>query len=514
MSADLLPMLTPALVLFPVAAAVAVVLLPSRWAGRVSLMAALVLTGAVVVTIIGVVSAADTGAGEPPSITLSGWPAPLGIELVADPLAAVMLGLTAAVVLGVLAAATATEKVRGGPAFWPLSLTLWAALNAVYLAGDLFNAYVALELMGLSAVGLIALGGRDAWRPALRYLLVAVLGSLLYLLGIALLYGETATLDTSLVAQRIEPGAAPVVALGLMTAGLALKTALVPLHGWLPPAHAAAPAAVSPMLSALVIKASFVLTVRVWTMVLPGALGDATAPLAVATTGLGALGAIAVLWGGLCALRQRQLKRVVAYSTVAQVGYLMLFFPLVTPALLPGAGTETLDAARDGWSGVWLVVLSHGLAKAAMFLAAGNLLLWRGSPEIGDLTGAITHRQLDVAAFAVAGISLAGMPPTFGFAGKWQLLMSSLHHGQWWWAVVLVVGGLLTFGYVAKVVRATFAPPQEADAHSGNPVPRRLTVVAVALAASALVLGLFPMPFIELADAGLLLDGPVSGGGS
>ncbi len=196
---------------------------------------------------------------------LGGWGAPLGIDLYADGLSLLMLMVTAVVGLGVSVYSSSYFEHKTAAAFWPLWLFLWAALNALFLSADIFNLYVTLELMGLSAVALVALaGGADALTAAMRYLLVSLLGSLCYLLGVALLYHSFGSVDIAILAQRMESSPAVWAAMGLMSAGLLLKTALFPLHFWLPPAHASAPAPVSALLSALVVKASFYILLRLW----------------------------------------------------------------------------------------------------------------------------------------------------------------------------------------------------------------------------------------------------------
>lgn len=476
----------PALVLLPLAGAVLTAVLPGRRRAVPSLAVAVLTVLAVVVVAAGVVTGAD------PAYPLAGWAAPLGIGLSVDALSVVFVLLTAVVSLVVLVYASATPAVRGGAAFWPLTLMLWAGLNAVYVTADLFNAYVSLELMGLAAVALVALGGKSAWLPALRYLFIAVLGSLVYLLGVVLIYAQTGTLDMALAGARLADAEPALAALALMTAGLALKTALFPLHPWLPAAHASAPSAVSPLLSGLVIKASLYLLIRVWFTVFGGDV-----PMALPTL-LGVLGSIAVLWGTAAALRRPRLKSVVAYSTVAQVGYFFLLFPLLTPALSEHAAAGAAEAAQAGWTGALILALSHGLAKAAMFLAAGSLTLAYGGDEVTGFEGAVSRMPATVATFAIAGIALAGLPPTLGFTGKWQLLQASLGSGQWWWIPVILGGSVLTFGYTARVVRATFNRPGKQDLPTIKAVPRRMTTAAFVLAIAALVLGLAAMPVMTL----------------
>ena len=262
---------------------------------------------------------------------VGGWGAPLGIDLYADGLSLLMLMVTAVVGLGISVYSSGYFNRNKAVHFWPLWLFLWAALNALFLSADIFNLYVTLELMGLAAVALVALaGGADALTAAMRYLLVSLLGSLFYLLGVALLYHSFGSVDIAILAQRMEPSPAVWAAVGLMSAGLLLKTALFPLHFWLPPAHASAPAPVSALLSALVVKASFYILLRLWLEIFP---------LSGATLGQlsGSARSDAVLWGGIQALRQTRLKLLIAYSTVAQLGYLFLAFPLATSIAWKGA---------------------------------------------------------------------------------------------------------------------------------------------------------------------------------
>ncbi|MFN2318230.1 MAG: complex I subunit 5 family protein, partial [Dermatophilaceae bacterium] len=369
---------------------------------------------------------------------------PLGIALRADGLSAAFVLLTSVVALAVAVVAASEEASTGQrPGFWVLSSLAWAGLNGVFLTGDLFNAYVALEVLGLSAVGLVALGGRRAAEAALRYLVIAVLGSLLVLLAVALVYAPTGTLDIALAAERLpaERAALPLV---LATAGLALKCALAPVHAWLPPAHAGAPAAVSPLLSALVIKGAFYLVLRLWVDLFPIEPG-----LALAT---GILGAIGVLWGGVLALRQQHLKRIIAYSTVAQVGYLFLALPLLA---LPGQRDVVLGA-------VVAMALAHGLAKSAMFIVAGSLLLGTGTDHIDGLTGASRTQRSLTAAMMLSSVSLVGLPLSLGFAAKWGYAVVAIDNGLWWVLVVLVLGSVLAAAYLIRPLAAVLRTPEDA----------------------------------------------------
>jgi len=279
--------------------------------------------------------------------------------------------------------------------------------------------------MGLAAVALAALsGGTDALTGAMRYLLTTLLGSLVYLLGVALLYHGFGSVDISMLAERADSTPALWAAFGLMGAGLALKMALFPLHFWLPPAHASAPAPVSALLSALVIKGSFYVLLRLWLEIFGPHSGGAEVLL-------GLLGATAVLWGSLRALRQTRLKLLIAYSTVAQMGYLLMAFPL------------SMVAGMSAWGAAAYLALSHALAKSAMFLAAGNMLRFGGHDRIADLDRVVQRLPVTAGAFALAGVSIIGLPPSGGFVGKWLLLESALAQGRWDIVIVIILGSLL-----------------------------------------------------------------------
>lgn len=261
------------------------------------------------------------------TVEVGGWSAPLGITLQADGLACVFLAMTAFVMAGVVAQgrihfANTGPEARATWAFWPLAMLLWTALNVVFLSRDLFNLYVGLEFISLAAVALVAIEEKsETLAAALRYMLTALLGSLLYLLGTVLLYSAHGVLDIGLIAGRT-PVQTDLLAVALMTAGIAAKMALFAFHAWLPPAHSGAPAPASAMLSALVLKTAFVILIRLWFEAVPD-LASTAIPIL-----LGSIGAAAILHGGVMALRQDRLKLVIAYSTVAQIGYLLLIFPL------------------------------------------------------------------------------------------------------------------------------------------------------------------------------------------
>ncbi|MFT5420608.1 MAG: multicomponent Na+:H+ antiporter subunit D [Candidatus Endobugula sp.] len=407
---------------------------------------------------------------------LGGWGAPLGIDLAIDGFSALMLALTAvlSLVLTIYSSSYFSEsdpQKNKTARFWPLWWLLIMGINGLFLSADIFNIYVTLEIIGLAGVALVALdGGRAALTAALRYLLVGLLGSLCYLLAVALLYRAYGTLDLTQLSAIAEPTAITWAALALITTGLLLKTALVPLHFWLPLAHGSAPTPVSAILSALVVKTSFYLLARFWL--------DALAPAAsdYALFMLGILGALAIFWGSIQALRAKRLKLMVAYSTVAQLGYLFLLFPLFISAGDIAAGsTSGAGLSGPAVSAVAYFIVAHACAKAAMFLAAGNIMRTVGHDEIDRLQGLAKVMPLSLLTFAIAGASLIGLPPSAGFISKWLLLNVAIDTGQWWWAMIMLSGGLMAAMYVFRVLNIAFTrvdnKAQSATQHALNKLP-------------------------------------------
>ena len=426
---------------------------------------------------------------------VGGWGAPLGIDLYADGLSVVMLLLTAVVgvAVSIYAVGYFADRRQAGGAhepgaasagyFWPLWLFLWAALNALFLSGDIFNVYVTLEMVTLAAVGLVTIAGSTtAVTAALRYLLAALLGSLVYLLGVALLYASYGVLDVASLGRTVTAGAAPAAAVAAITIGLAMKGALFPLHFWLPQAHASAPAPVSAVLSALVVKASFYVILRLWFEAFPAVVSPGAGAL------LGTLGAAAIGWGSLHAFFARRLKTLVAYSTVAQLGYLFLVFTLAVPG-----------AASAAWAGVVLFAIAHGCAKASMFMAAGSILYVAGHDRIAGIDGIGRRIPITFFTLALASVTLLGLPPSGAFMAKWLLLDAAIQTGHFALAVVIVGGGLLAAGYLFRVLAQAFT---SSESEATLRVPRSMEWTAMALAVIALALGLFTAPLLDLLAIG------------
>jgi multicomponent Na+:H+ antiporter subunit D len=259
----------------------------------------------------------------------------------------------------------------------------------------------------------------------------------------------------------------------LIVVGLAIKAALFPLHVWLPDAHSYAPPAVAALLAAVQVKVAAYALVRIFhTVFAPGEVAAGVDALAV----LGWFGAAGIVAGSVAAILQRDLKRLLAYSTVAQLGYIAVGVALASPLGLVGA---------------LLHVLNHAFMKSCLFLVAGGIIMQTGVRDIARMTGLGRRMPWTMAAFALAAVSMVGVPPTAGFFSKWYLLLGTIQAGQWVFAVVIVGSTLLSLVYFLRVLERIFTgePDEEAVAGAVEPGGRVLGPVWV-LAAGVLLLGL------------------------
>jgi multicomponent Na+:H+ antiporter subunit D len=428
----------PLLVVLPVAGAVLALALGRRrraadWAVVATLVAHLVLA----VWLSGqLLATPDLRA----SHVVGGFTAPFGIELALDGLSALVVVLVPAVVLLVR---WGTRVVRSG-SVGALVLLLVGGLSGVVVAADVFTLYVFLEITGIAAYALVAVtGGGTAAVAAFRYLIVGTVGATLYLLGVGYLYVATGTLNMVDLASRLPPlYDSPLVlaAFVLVGVGLAVKVALFPLHGWQPDAYDAAPDDVTAVLAALVSTVAAYALFRVVTDVFTVGflLGNETVRTLALTAALAS-----VLAGSLLAVRQARVARMLAYSSVSQFG-------LVVAGLLLVSETAAFGAVVH--------LVGHAVVKAGLFLAVGALAARTGARLVEDYDGLAGRAPVHAALFGVLAVTLVGVPPTVGFAGKWFIALGAVETGAWGVVAVILASTLLTLTYVVQLLERMYGP--------------------------------------------------------
>jgi len=390
---------------------------------------------------------APTEAGQRLIHEMAGYPAPYGIELVGDGLSALIALLIGVVSVAVLAYSRTTGP--GSNAFYSGLLLLMGGLLGMTLTGDLFNLFVFLEIVGLITYALVASddSGMAAY-GALKYLFLGTVGASLYLIGVGYLLVATGSLNMlDLQARLAELGYTdPLVqaAFGFILIGLMLKIAVFPLHTWQPDAYTYAPDTVSAYISALVSTTAAYALIRisfdVFTL-------DFFAANPLITDAVVLVASISIVVGSLLAAMQTEIKRVFAYSSVAQFGMIVVAIGLNSRTALFGAVIH---------------LVGHGLMKATLFMGAGILSSAYGATTISDYAGLAKRSPITSGGLAVTGLALVGIPPSIGILGKWYIALGAVESGSWSVAIVIFISTLLTLTYVARIIETLYfnAPPE------------------------------------------------------
>jgi multicomponent Na+:H+ antiporter subunit D len=469
----------PILLLLPLLFGAVLAVLASLWRPVAAQVVAVLATATTLA--VALVALPQVVRDGPISYALGGWAAPVGIEYVLDPLSAYLVTIVA--VVGLMIAIYPVEvgfdvRPQRFVPLYPLVLLLLSGLTGVMLSGDLFHLFVFIEIYALATYPLVALGGDRGVFASLRYLLLGTIGSGLYLLGVGFLYFSTGTLNMADMAEQlvgISDSPTVLGALALIVIGLALKMALFPLHVWLPDAHSYSPPAVAALLAAVQVKAGAYALLRILYDVFgPAYLGAQGLPVTTALTWFGAAG---IIVGSVLAIQQPDIKRMLAYSTVAQLGYIGVGIGLGTPLALVGA---------------MLHVLNHAVMKSGLFLVAGGIIQQTGLKTIARFSGLGKRMPLTMTGFALLALSMVGIPPTAGFFSKWYLVLGSLDADNVVLAVVIGTASLLTAVYFLRLFERIFVvePEESVVAAAGEPGPRIVGTVAVlSLAVVAIGLG-------------------------
>ncbi|MDX1570644.1 MAG: monovalent cation/H+ antiporter subunit D family protein [Xanthomonadales bacterium] len=445
-------------VVIPLLAAPVCVLLPQGRLPWLFSTAVAWICAAMAMVLLGEVMASGTL-----SYAMGGWIAPFGIEYRLDPLNAyvnlIVAGI-AAVVLPFSGPSIEAEVTQDRlPLFYTALLLCLAGLLGIATTGDAFNVFVFLEISSLSTYSLVAMGGdRRALAAAYQYLIMGTIGATFFLIGVGLLYMVTGTLNMVDLAQRL-PAASTEYATTVHTAfafivvGVGLKLALFPLHGWLPNAYTYAPAMVSAFLAATATKVAVYILVRFMFTVFGFGYAFGETVLAPLLVGLALLG---VFVASVQAVYQADAKRLLAYSSVAQIGYIAL-----------GIGLATVLGLSAGL----LHLFNHALMKGALFMALAAIFFRIGSMRLEDMAGIGRVMPWTMTAFAIAGLSLIGLPATVGFISKWYLILAALEKGWWPVAVLVLIGSLIAVVYIWRVVEVAWFRERPAGARPVSEAP-------------------------------------------
>ncbi len=420
--------------------------------------------------------------GGPISYAMGGWAPPWGIEYRVDLLNAFVLALVssvAAVLIPFARVSVTLELDEGREAwFYCMYLLCLTGLLGITVTGDAFNAFVFLEISSLSAYVMIATGlDRRALLASFQYLVMGTIGATFYVIGIGFLYLLTGTLNFVDMAARLqnvgpEQFNAIVAALAFISVGVGLKLALFPLHAWLPNAYAYAPSFATAFLAATATKVAVYLLIRLYYSVFGQALDFATLPIREVMI---ALSVAAMFFASAVAIFESNLKRMLAYSSVAQIGYITLGIGLANQA---------------GLTGGLVHLFNHAVMKATLFAALGAVFLRVGSVSLNGVAGLGRRMPITMTAFTIAALGLIGVPGTAGFVSKWYLALGALEDNSWLLVFLIVASSLVSAVYVGRVLEAVWfrEPTSKACIAASDPPPSML-VPLIVLAAAIIYFG-------------------------
>jgi len=437
------------------------------------------------------------------TLGFGGWPAPYGIFFAVDMLGALMVLVTAVVSTATLLfACVSLDEPRERRFFYAFFQFLLMGVNGSFLTGDLFNLFVWFEVLLISSYALMSLGSSGyQMQETFKYIVINVLSSTLFLIGIAVIYSLTGTLNMADLSVKLaavdDQGAVAIVAVIFMVV-FGLKGGLFPLYMWLPRAYFAPPTVISGLFGGLLTKVGVYALFRTTSLMFADHVSFVLPALVVVSAGT-------MFFGVLGALSQWDFKRVLSYHIVSQIGYMIMGLAIYTPLALAGA---------------IFYIVHHILVKTALFLIAGAVEKMRGTTHLKKLGGVMESRPSLAILFMVAGLSLAGVPPLSGFVAKLMLIRGGLEEDAYGIVFVSVVVSFLTLFSMMKIFRYAFWRARESDDLDEAGAAVRVVSVAV-LVATGLVLGLgavWALPYAEIAatqllDTGAYVDAVLGPGG-
>ncbi|MCA1242060.1 Na+/H+ antiporter subunit D [Stappia stellulata] len=417
------------------------------------------------------------------AVEFGSWPVPFGISFVADRLAAALVAITGVLALcvGIFSLRDMRQlHIRGG--FYPLFFGMIAGVNGAFLTGDVFNLYVWFEVMLITSIGLLALGRTRAQIDgAIKYLLLNLLGTVLFLMAVGLLYGAAGTLafaDLARVLPTLEASPGLVGAAILFLCAFGIKAGVFPLFFWLPASYHTAPFTISAIFAGLLTKVGVYAAFRVFTLLFTveeAGIREIVAVVAACTMVTGVFGA-AVQWN---------IRRILSFHIISQIGYMLMGLAIATPLALAGA--------------VFYIV-HHIIVKANLFLLAGAIRQASGSDDLKKSGGLLKSHPWLAVLFLIPALSLAGLPPLSGFWAKFLVVDASFKGDMAWLAAVALFTGILTLYSMTKIWMEAFwkAPAQERV--RARRVPLAMTAPIAVLCAITLFIGLSAEPFVQFAE--------------
>ncbi|MEN2494738.1 MAG: Na(+)/H(+) antiporter subunit D [Hyphomicrobiaceae bacterium hypho_1] len=416
------------------------------------------------------------------SYSLGGWPPPFGIEFRVDIFSAFVLLLVSSIGALVMPYALRTvEKdihAENQPWFYCIYLLCLCGLLGMAITGDAFNVFVFMEISSLSTYVLIAMGQRrEALLSAYQYLIVGTIGATLYVIGVGLLYIVTGSLNLYDIAERLGPSMAdyhrPVMTgMAFIFAGISLKLALFPLHAWLPNAYAFAPSFVTIFLSATATKVSIYILLRFYFSVFGAAIPFSQIPV---TEIIILLSLAAIFVASVIAVYEDRIARMLAYSSVAQIGYITLGIAISNEYALTGAIIH---------------LVNHGIMKALLFAAVGAIIFRVGTDKLSSIGGLASRMPITMAAFLIGGISIIGVPSTVGFISKWYLGVGAVNAGLWPIALAMMASSLIAVIYIGRIVEVVYFNPVDQRCSGAEEPPLSMLVPIILLSIATIYFGL------------------------
>ena len=420
------------------------------------------------------------------------WSIPLGINLVLDGLSSLLLLIISVVSAAAMLFSTRyMEQYTAKPKYLCLFLLMVAGMNGVVLSGDIFNLFVFLEIASIASYALVGFGcEHEELEASFKYMVLGSVASMFILFAVALVYGNTGSLNMAYISKAITDAGLNVglaFAMALFIAGFGLKAALVPFHAWLPDAHPSAPAPISAMLSGVLIKA---LGVYALVRVLFNVFGISVSLGWVLVT----LGVLSMVVGVFLAVGQWDFKRLLAYHSISQMGYVVLGIGL--GALILAKGQNVAWASLAILGGLFHLA-NHAVFKSLLFLTSGSVQMSTGTRQLKELGGLAQKLPYTRATCAIASASIAGIPPFNGFWSKLLLVIAAVQAGFFGLAVITVIVSLVTLISFLKVQRYVFLGELPENLRQTKENTGSMLIAMISLACLCVLMGLLLMPALR-----------------